>query len=230
MRVALTLAHTLGHTLTLGSALGWAGCFYAFRRDGPTTYKHAEAAVTLSTAQGLPFRVAQGIMLRGWALAASSGVEEGMAQLQQGLAAWKATGAVIGCSFWLGLLADVYVRVAHARDGLAVLAEALAFVDKTGERHCEAELHRLKGELLLTQVPLDVPQAEGCFRHALAIARRQQTKSWELRAAVSLSRLWQQQGKRDAARHLLVGVYDWFTEGFDTADLQDAKALLEALT
>jgi predicted ATPase len=102
-------------------------------------------------------------------------------------------------------------------------------VDTTGERHTEAELHRLHGELLLRQAVPDAPQAESCFQQALAVARHQQAKSWELRAAMSLSRLWQQQGKRDEARQLLAPIYDWCTEGFDTADLQDARALLDAL-
>ena len=102
-------------------------------------------------------------------------------------------------------------------------------MDTTGERHFEAEVYRIKGDLLLRQAVPDAPQAEACFQQALAVARRQQAKSWELRTALSLSRLWQQQGKRDAARQLLADVYGWFTEGFDTPDLQDAKALLDAL-
>jgi predicted ATPase len=110
-----------------------------------------------------------------------------------------------------------------------VLAEALAVVDTTEESRHEAELYRLQGELLLRQAVPDVPQAEACFQQALDIARRQQARSWELRAAMSLSRLWQRQGKCDDARELLAPIYDWFTEGFDTADLQEAKALLEAL-
>ena len=114
--------------------------------------------------------------------------------------------------------------------GLAALSEALALVEKTGERYYEAELHRLKGELLLQHAAPEVSHAEACFQQALDVARRQQAKSWELRAATSLSRLWQQQGKRAEAHALLAPIYGWFTEGFDTADLQEAKALLEALT
>ena len=112
---------------------------------------------------------------------------------------------------------------------LALLAEALAHVDTTGERFYAAEVYRLKGELLLRQATPDEAQAETCWHQALDIARHQQAKSWELRAALSRSRLWQQQGKRDEARDLLAPIYGWFTEGFDTADLQEAKALLEAL-
>ena len=229
-RAALTLARELGHALTLGSALAWAAFFHRLRGDGQATYEQAEATVQLSTEQGLPFRVAMGMILRGWALAALGAEEEGRAQLRQGLEGWRATGAAISWSYYLGSLADAYVRGAHAGEGLAVLAEALTCVDQTGERYAEAELHRLKGELLLKQTVPDAHQAEACFQQALAIARRQQAKSWELRAAMSLSRLWQQQGKRDEARELLAPIYGWFTEGFDTADLQEAKALLEGLS
>ena len=110
-----------------------------------------------------------------------------------------------------------------------MLAEALAVVEGTGDRRDEAEIHRLKGEFLLRQAVPDAPQAEACFQQALAVARRQQTKSWELRAALSLSRLWQQQGKRAAAYQLLAETYRWFTEGFDTPDLQESRALLDTL-
>ena len=114
-------------------------------------------------------------------------------------------------------------------EGMHLLVEALAMVDTTGERHTEAELHRLHGELLLRQAVPEVQAAEVCFQEALAIARRQQAKWWELRAAMSLARLWQRQGKPAEARELLAEIYGWFTEGFDTLDLQEAKAFLETL-
>jgi predicted ATPase len=128
------------------------------------------------------------------------------------------------------LLADVADRLGHTEDGLQALAEAHTLVEQHEERHWEAEIARLRGVVLLRQTGTLPTEAEACFQQALAIARRQQAKSLELRAAMSLSRLWQQQGRRDEARELLVPVYHWFTEGFDTADLQEAKALLEALT
>jgi predicted ATPase len=131
--------------------------------------------------------------------------------------------------YYLASLAEAYGKVGQAGAGLALLGEALAAVHKTGERFCEAELYRLKGELLLVCSAENHGEAETCFQHALTVARRQQARAWELRAAMSLSRLWQSQGKRAAARELLAPICDWFTEGFDTADLQDAKALLEAL-
>jgi predicted ATPase len=128
------------------------------------------------------------------------------------------------------MLAEVHRSLGQPEAGLTALSEALALIEKTGERYYEAELHRLKGELLLQHPAPEVSRAEACFQQALDIARGQQAKSLELRAAMSLSRLWQQQGKRQEARALLAGVYHWFTEGFDTADLQEAKGLLEALT
>jgi predicted ATPase len=152
-----------------------------------------------------------------------------MAQMHQGLAAWRATGAAVFRPYGLTLLAEVSAQAGQREAGLTLLAEALAAVDDTGERRWEAELHRLKGELLLARSAEHDTEAETCFRQALDIARQQQAKSWELRAATSLSRLWQQQGKHAAARQLLAEVYGWFTEGFDTADLQEAKALLEEL-
>jgi predicted ATPase len=127
------------------------------------------------------------------------------------------------------LLAEAYEEVGQTEEGLTVLAEALPIVDNTGERNWEAELHRRKGDLLLMQQGQKVGEAEACFRKALDIARRQQAKSLELRAAMSLSRLWQQQGKKEEAHQLLAEIYGWFTEGFDTADLKEAKVLLEEL-
>jgi predicted ATPase len=140
----------------------------------------------------------------------------------------QATGEVLGKPLLLALLAEAYGQSGQAEEGLRLLAEALAVMDDTGG-HDEAELYRMKGELLLHLAVPDALQAEACSQQALAVARRQQAKSWELRTAMSLSRLWQQQGKREAARALLAPIYDWFTEGFDTPDLQEAKALLEAL-
>ena len=147
--------------------------------------------------------------------------------MRQGLGAWRATGAELARPYFLALLAEMYGKAKQAEEGLTVLAEALAQVHKTGEHFYAAELYRLQGELLLMQALPDEQQVETCFRQALDIARHQQAKSLELRAAMSLGRLWQRQGKIVHARQLLTGVYAWFTEGFDTADLQEAQALLE---
>src|SRR5262249_35745072 len=153
----------------------------------------------------------------------------GLAQMQQGLAAVRATGTVAGMPGHLAQLAEAYGQVGQVDEGMHLLVEALALVDTTGERQTEAELHRLHGELLLRQAVPEAQAAEACFQRALDVARRQQAKWWELRAAMSLARLWQCQGKRTEARELLAEIYGWFTEGFETADLQEAKALLEAL-
>jgi predicted ATPase len=189
----------------------------------------AEAAISLSTEQGFPHWLVVGTFLRGWALAAQGQAEEGITQLQQGLAAWRALGTKLGLPAILLLLAEAYGKAGQVEVGLQTLAEALALVDQTQERVYEAELYRLQDELLLTRSAEHDTETETCFCQALDIARRQQAKSWELRAAISLARLWQSQDKRQEAYVLLAPVYHWFTEGFDTADLQEAKALLDEL-
>jgi class 3 adenylate cyclase/predicted ATPase len=225
----LTRAQAASHTFTLARALHLAAVLHRFQREGAAAQERAEAALALMTEQGFGHYVGQATFTRGWALAAQGQREVGMAQMHQGLAAMRVTGTRVALSAYLVPLAEAYEHSGQAEEGLRLLAEALAHVDHTGERYWEAEIYRLKGELLLPQAPPHTSQAEDCFQHALAIARRQQAKSWELRAAMSLARLWQRQGKRDAARQVLAEVYDWFTEGFDTADLQEARALLEAL-
>jgi predicted ATPase len=141
----------------------------------------------------------------------------------------QSMGQGVGHSYCLALLSEAHRHAGQVTEGLRVVAEALATVSGTEEGFYEAAIHRLKGELLLKQAMADEEQAEACFHQALAIARHQQTKALELRAATSLARLWQCQGKRTEAYELLAPVYGWFTEGFDTADLQEARALLEAL-
>ena len=161
--------------------------------------------------------------------------EEGLAQLHQGLSAWQATGAGRERSHFLAMLAEASGKTGQVEKGLNALAEALAVIDKTGERYYEAELYRLKGELTLQQARVQrlassaQQEAEECFRKAIDIARRQQAKSLELRATMSLARLWQRQGKMAEAHEMLSTIYGWFTEGFDTKDLQEAKALLDEL-
>jgi predicted ATPase len=227
---ALTLAQELAHAYSLAYALNWAAWLHRFRREEQAVQERAGAAVSFSTEQGFPLWLALGAILRGCVLAERGQGEEGIAQIRQGMAAWEATGAETWRPFWLALLGEAYGTGGRAEEGLSVLAEALAGVQKTGERCWEAELYRLKGELLLQRAVPDAPQAEACFRQALAIGRHQQAKSLELRAAMSLGRLWQYQGKREEARQLLAPIYGWFTEGFDTADLQAAKALLDELS
>jgi predicted ATPase len=184
--------------------------------------------MALASEKGFPQMVATSMFTRGWALAMQGQGEEGIAQLQQGLAAFRAAAGDLDRPRSLAHLAEAYGQVGQIEAGLTTLAEALATAHKTGDRYWESELYRLKGELLLRQAS-PTEEVEACFWQAIEIAHHQQAKSLELRAATSLSRLWQHQGKRAEARELLAPIYGWFTEGFDTADLQEAKALLEAL-
>jgi predicted ATPase len=226
---AVTLAQQIAHPFSLGYALSAAAMFHQLRREVRATQELAEATISLAKEQGFPTWMAVGSMLCGWALAQQGQTQAGVEHLTQGLTAWRATGAETGRPCFLALLADAHKIMGQSAAGLTVLTEALALVDTTGERWYESELHRLKGELLLQQNALNQAEAEACFRHALDIVRTQQTKSFELRTATSLARLWQQQGKRQEAHDLLTPVYRWFTEGFDTADLKEAKALLDEL-
>jgi predicted ATPase len=229
MDEAVTLAQQVAHPFSLSFALVSAAMLHQYRREECGTQDRAEAAISLATVHGFPPWMAHGFILRGWALAHQGQAKEGIEQLQQGVIAYSATGAELFRPYWLALLAEAQGTIGEPETGLTVLTEALTVVDKTGARWYEAELHRLKGALLLQQSSDNHPEAERCFHHALDIARNQQAKSFELRAATSLARLWQCQGKRDEARQMLGDVYGWFTEGFDTADLQEAKALLVAL-
>jgi class 3 adenylate cyclase/predicted ATPase len=227
---ALVLAHELSHPFTLAYARCTAAFGYQFRREVAAVHEQADAAVTLSTAQGLPFFAALGTSLHGWALAIQGQGEEGLAQVRQGLAAWRATGAALAVPYMCTLLADVCAHLGHPADGLQALAEADTLMEQHDERWWEAEVYRLRGVVLLRQPGTPPAEAETCFQRTLDVARRQEAKSLELRAAMSLTRLWQQQGKQAEARALLAPIYGWFTEGFDTADLQDARALLAALS
>jgi predicted ATPase len=226
----VTLAQQVAHPFSLSFALSCAAIFHQFRREVGATQARAEAAIRLATAQGFPNWVAFGTNLYGWALAPQGHVQDGLAQLHHGLSAFQAAGTDLARPYFLALLAEAHGTMGEPEAGLTALAEALTLVDKTGERWREPELYRLKGELLLQQSSDNQAYAETCFHHAIDIARNQQAKSFELRAATSLARLCQQQGKRQEAYDLLASVYNWFTEGFDTADLKDAKALLDALT
>jgi predicted ATPase len=202
-----------------------------WRREVQLAEERAEAVITLSNEHGFIHALSVGMIRRGWAQATQGAVAEGIGQLRQGLATLRNAGTELPLSYHLALLAEAYGQGGKVDAGLNVLAEALAHLDESGERGLEAEINRLKGEFLMAQTGKEgkKKEVEECFRQALDVARRQQAKSLELRAAMSLSRLWQQQGRRVEARQLLAGIYRWFTEGFETPDLQEAKALLEAL-
>jgi DNA-binding winged helix-turn-helix (wHTH) protein/predicted ATPase len=253
IRQALTLAHELSHPFSLAGALYFTAMLHHLYREEHETQARAEELIALSREQGFPQWLALGGIMRGQALAVQGQGEAGIAQIRQGLAAYEAVGAKLGLPYLLGVLAEAYGKAEQPAEGLKVVAEALAVAQNTGDCFFEAELYRLKGELLLknsgariqkseasTQSPTLNTQhltlnthakveAEECFLKAIEIARRQQAKSLELRAVVSLSRLWQHQGKKAEARQMLSKLYGWFTEGFETTALQEAKALLDAL-
>ena len=226
---ATALARELDHTWTLAYASSIAGAaFHLFRREGQASQEHVEAVMRVSSDAGLAVWQSEGMCYRGWQQIVVGQVVEGIAQLRQGLAAMHTVGTARHRTSFLAALAEGYAKAGQSRQGLGALAEAFSLVAQTGERYYEAELRRLKGELLLMQG--DETEAEASFHKAIEVARRQQAKSWELRATVSLSRLWQQRGKLEKARQRLAEIYGWFTEGFDTPDLQEAKALIEELS
>jgi predicted ATPase len=240
---ALALATELDHPFSMAFALNFVAQLHQFRREAQATQEQAEAAISLCAEQGFDFYQAMGSCLRGWALFAQGQATEGIAELRQGVAAWKATGAVVLVPYYLALLAEMLGQTGQTEMGLATLAEALATADQSGERFWEAEIYRLKGELLLEDEgegpalsALKGRNAErelspeDCFRRAIGIARCQSSKSLELRATVSLCWLWQAQGKQEQARQMLAEIYNWFAEGFDTVDLREAKALLDELS
>jgi predicted ATPase len=218
----------VAHPYTMAFALYFAGILHCLRREGQAAQARAEATIALARQHEFLGMLARGTKLQGWALAEQGQRAEGLAQMRQGLAAYQAAGLEVS-PWFLALLAEAYGHMGQADEGLSLLDEALGLAHKHGERCYEAELYRLKGELLLARAAEPHAEAEACFQQALDVARRQQAKSLELRAATSLSRLWQRQGKRHEAHQLLGDIYGWFTEGFDTADLQGTRALLAAL-
>jgi predicted ATPase len=226
---ACRLAEDLAHPLTLAYAFANLAMFHQHRRDQEEARRHAEAATRVSREQGFPVWLGMGLILQGWARATRPQPAEQLPSMHEGLAIYRGTDAALFLPYFLTLLAETYGEASQPDAGLRLLDEARTVMDSTQERFYEAEVHRVQGELVLAQAADQHAQAETCFQHALAIARPQQARSWELRAAMSLARLWQQQGKQAEAHALLAPVYGWFTEGFDTADLQEARALLDAL-
>jgi len=224
----LTLAQRLSIPMTMAQAQGMHTLLYQVRREIELTQEWSEKTMAYAAEYGFPYWLTLGSMYKGWALAQQGQLDVGITQFLQGLEAYRATGAKLGLSWFLAVLAELYGKSGQIAEGLRAMAEARAYINHTEEVYYEAEVHRLTGELLLMQGGPEAV-AEAHLLKALEAARRQSAKSWELRAATSLSRLWQQQGKRAEARQLLEPIYGWFTEGFDTADLKDAKALLEEL-
>ena len=238
---ALTLAQELAHPFSRALALAYAGMLYQFRRETQLAREAAETAIGLCQEQGFAYYLAWVTVMRGWALTAQRQGDGGMAEMRRGLDAIRATGARLREPYYLALLAEACGQTGELQAGVKMLAEGLGAAHHHGECWQEAELYRLQGELLIgshdPRASCSQPsgcqtidtRVERCFHQAMAIARRQHAKSLELRAAMSLARLWKRKGKRAEAYDLLVPIYHWFTEGFDTADLRDAKALLGEL-
>jgi predicted ATPase len=224
-----TLAQELAHPPSLAFMRMLVAIALQLRRETRAAHEQAEALIALATEQGFALFLAIGGILREGTRPALGQRGEQIGHIRQGLAAVRETGSTVWEPYFLGLLADVYAQEGQVEAGLATLDEALAAAQATGQRFGEADLYRLRGSLLLQQTGTPQAEIETWFQRALDVARRQEAKSLELRAAMSLSRLWHQQGKRKEAHDLLAEVYAWFTEGFDTADLRDAKALLEEL-
>jgi predicted ATPase len=234
---ALRLARQLAHPFSLARTLYYDTLLCQLRRDASAAHDQADAAIAVATAQNFALARASGLIMRGWAIAVQEHSPEGLVQIRQGLDMYRATGATYQQPHFLTLLAEASGLLGQPDGGLAALDEALTLMEQTGERYYEAELHRQRGELLLmrtdqrhlSQDSREPLEAERCFQQALDVARQQQAKSLELRAAMSLARLWQQRGQRTAAHALLAPIYGWFSEGFDTPALQEAKVLLDAL-
>ncbi len=227
---ALALAKRLSHPASLAYATYWVSFLYHQCRDIQKTRELTDIAMALSTEHGFAFWPPLAAVLQGWVLSKEGQVAEGIVRMRQSLEALQIGGTEVPRPHALGLLADAYKQARQVREGLSVLDDALAAVNKSGSRWAEAELRLLKGELLIEKTVFDSQQAEICLNQALVVARGQEAKSLELRVTMSLSRLWHNEGKKIEARQLLGGIYSWFTEGFDTADLKDAKALLDELT
>jgi class 3 adenylate cyclase/predicted ATPase len=226
---ALALSRELGHAHTLANAFWYAGMVAAFARDVATVHACSNNSVALASEHGFPLWAAFGRILQGWADALTCEATAGIARIRDGMAAVEATGTRLFTPFHLTLFAEALALAGKIGEGLAALEDALAKAAASGERGWDAEIHRLHGELT-ARLPHPGPaKAEDSFRTALAIAREQGTRGYELRAATSLARLWRDKGRREEARDLLAPVYGWFTEGLDTADLKDAKALLAEL-
>jgi predicted ATPase len=226
---SLALAQALAHPHSLALAQHFAISLHHRCRDIPAVQEQAQVLMNLSTSEGFPLWKGFAICWQGWALTMQGQAEAGLAQMQTGMAAVLATGQILSQAHCLVLLSEAAGHVGQNEEGLQLLCEALKAFEATGRGELLAETYRLQGEFLLRQAMPDVAQAEACLQRALALARQQQAKSWELRAATSLCRLWQRQGKHEQARVLFLPIYRWFTEGFDTANLQEAARLVEEL-
>jgi predicted ATPase len=244
MEGALALARELGHPQTLVVAGYFAAQLHQLRGDVPLVCERVKEAMELAEEYGLEFWLPYGVMELGWAEAELGNVQAGIEQMQRGMAAYEATGATLWFTYFAGLLAEQLAKAGRVQEGLAMIGKALKYSEESGEKYSLSELHRINGELILnggelapygTQtgsgakshvVPSTRVQAEACFAEALLISKQQHTRSWELRALLSLDRFAQRQGQPIHSR--LAESYASFSEGFETADLKHAKTRLEA--
>jgi len=232
---ALALARELSHPFSLADVLFWAGCLFTeMGRDWQALKDHTEEQIRLADEKGMHGWLLEGTLFRGEALAMLGQVQEGMALIREGIVEWQSVGARCWLPGYYRFLAEAQAKAEQPGEGLASLVKALDVMEETGERHWETEIYRLQAELLLMQGDEAQAeaglQAEASLYKAIEVARRQRAKSWELRATTSLAHLWQRQGRIDEARQRLAAIYGWFTEGFATADLVEARTLLEELS
>jgi predicted ATPase/class 3 adenylate cyclase len=227
---ALALAEAVSHPFTLAGIQILAAALFQCRGDVEECGATGERVIATAREHGFPMWIGVGMVARGWSRAEQGELAEGLAEIREGISQFRETGMQLFSPFLLALLAEASLKAGDVEGGLSAVEEALGLVEKNLDRFYEAELHRLKGELLLAQSDPEPASAEGCFRRALELSREQGARSLELCAATSLARLWQSQGKRELARELLSEIYDWFTEGFDTRDLKRAKAVLDELS
>ena len=226
---ACTLAEDLAHPHTLVYGFAHLAMFHQFRQEREDARRYAEVATRVSREQGFPFWLGAGLIFQGWARTTRHQAAEQIPSMHEGLALYRATDAAMWVPYFLTLLAEAYGTASQPEAGLRLLDEAHTVMDSTQERFYEAEVQRVQGALVLVQTADQHALAETCFQHALGVAHRQQARSWELRAAMSLAACGSSRASSADARQLLAPIYGWFTEGFDTADLQEAKVLLENL-
>jgi predicted ATPase len=226
---ALKYAREIGQAATLMVALHHASFTHIHCGNYGAANAEASELVSLTDEKGAKQWKAGGMLVRAWLFAVTGKTSDAVQKLTSGITAWRSTGSTVFMPWFLSLLARAYAGLSQFDDAWRCIGEAMTAVETTKEKWCEAEVHRVAGEIALLSQEPDTAKAEAYFERALAVARQQQAKSWELRAAMSMARLWRDQGKVQQARELLAPVYGWFTEGFDTRDLREARALLDAL-
>ena len=226
---ALKNARETGQAATLLFALDFVTWLHIWRGDYAAANPLLDEAIALADEKGVLLWKAAAMLCQGWLLASTGKAPRAVQTITLGIAAWRSTGSTLWIPFYLSHLARAHAELGQLDDARRCIGDAMSAMETTKEKWCEAEIHRLAGEIALKSPERHAAEAEAYFERALAVARQQQAKSWELRASMSLARLWRSQGKVQQARELLAPVYGWFTEGFDTRDLKEAKALLEEL-